>query len=181
MRLFVAIPLPVPIRENLAHWVRKCGAQPTLRWTPAEQLHITLHFLGEVAEERVSGVMKALDKVHAAAFSVALDRVELLGRGSILAAAMQLNPEIAALAESVRARMAEFTDGVAETFREFRPHVTLARARRGKTAPKLKTLPAFPMLEFRAECFRLYRSELRKEGAAHMVVGEWRLGDSLRG
>lgn len=73
-------------------------------------------------------------------------------------------------------RMAEFTDGAAETFREFRPHVTLARARRGESVPKIKSLPSFPALEFRAECFRLYRSELNKDGAVHSVVGEWKLG-----
>jgi RNA 2',3'-cyclic 3'-phosphodiesterase len=177
VRLFVALPLPDETRAAVSGWARSCGAQPGLRWTPEEQLHITLHFLGEVADARASDVVQALDGIRARAFEVELERTEVLGRAGVLAAAAKLTPALAALEVEVRTRMSEFAEK-ADGGREFRPHVTLGRTRRGAAAPTVKTLPAFPKLEFRAECFRLYRSELRQDGAVHTMVREWRLESS---
>jgi 2'-5' RNA ligase len=176
VRLFVALPLPEKIRAALVDFTHQCGAQPALRWTPAQQLHITLHFLDEVADERLNEVIKALNGIAAPEFHVDLERIDMLGRANILVAAARLAPPLAALAEIVRSRTAEFTDGVVETAREFHPHVTLARARRGESVPKLRSLPPLPSLEFSADCFRLYRSELSKDGAVHAVVHEWKIG-----
>jgi 2'-5' RNA ligase len=53
--------------------------------------------------------------------------------------------------------------------------VTLARARHGATIPKASTLPALRALKFTATRFRLYRSELRRDGVVHSVMLEWRL------
>jgi 2'-5' RNA ligase len=175
MRLFVALPLPDEVRAGLARWVKSCGAQPGLRWTPVEQLHFTLHFLGEVAGDRVAEITAALGKIEAPTFQVAFERIETLGRG-VLAAAAQPAPPFAALAESVRSRLRQFTAESAQSDRAFHPHVTLARARHGATIPKASALPALPALKFTATCFRLYRSELRREGAVHTVAGEWKLG-----
>ena len=183
MRLFVALPLPEETRAALTAWTKKCGAQPALRWTPEEQLHITLHFLGEVEDVLAALVTAALDGLRRPQFDVEIDRVEALGRASVLAAAAKMTPELAALEIEVRARVAGIsglkreiggTRGKDET-REFRPHVTLARARRDAAVPKLRTLPRFATFRFRAECFRLYKSELRRDGAVHTVVGEWKL------
>ena len=174
MRLFVALPLPDEVRAGLARWVKNCGAQPGLRWTPAEQLHFTLHFLGEVADDRVAEITAALGKIEAPTFPVTFDRIEALGRG-VLAAAAQPTPLFTALAESVRSKLTKFTADSAQSDRAFHPHVTLARARHGEAIPKVGTLPALPALRFTANCFRLYRSELLREGAVHTVIGEWKL------
>jgi 2'-5' RNA ligase len=174
MRLFVALLLPDETRASLARWVKSCGAQPGLRWTPAEQLHFTLHFLGEVADDRVAGITTALGRIEARAFPVAFERIETLGRG-ILAAAAQPTPPFTALAESMRSKLSQFTAECAQSDRAFHPHVTLARARRGASIPKASTLPALSAIKFTATCFRLYRSELRREGAVHTVMGEWKL------
>jgi 2'-5' RNA ligase len=108
MRLFVALPLPDEVRAGLARWVKSCGAQPGLRWTPVEQLHFTLHFLGEVADDRVAAITTALGRIEAPAFPVAFDRIETLGRG-VLAAAAQATPSFTALAECVRSKLTQFT------------------------------------------------------------------------
>src|SRR5579863_3541796 len=176
MRLFTALPLPVDTRQALIAWTERCGLQPALRWTPHEQLYITLHFLGEVADERAPNVAEALDLIRARGFDVTLERLEVLGRDSVLAAAAIPTTSLSALEVDVRSRVNGFANNGPETIREFRPHVTLARARRGELVPKLKTLPPPPRLEFAAACFRLYCSELRPRGATHTVLQEWRLG-----
>jgi RNA 2',3'-cyclic 3'-phosphodiesterase len=177
MRLFVALPLPRQTPSALAAWARKCGPQPALRWTPQEQLHITLHFLGEVADERVPAAVDALNGVAARSFEVVLDRLDVLGRTGILAVTAKLTPLLSALEVDVRSRIFAFGENQ-QAGREFHPHVTLARARRGESVPKLRSLPPLPELRFAASCFRLYRSELSSQSAVHTVVREWSLGSS---
>ena len=67
MRLFVALELPPPVRHEAA---RRIAAErsrlPAARWTHADNLHLTLVFLGEVGESALDGLVAAL----AAAFAV---------------------------------------------------------------------------------------------------------------
>jgi RNA 2',3'-cyclic 3'-phosphodiesterase len=174
VRLFVALPLPEETRTALAHWSKRCGACPELRWTPTEQLHITLSFLGEVAEEKLEPLRGALGAIEACAFGIEFQRIETLGRAAVLAAAAKLTPAFARLAESVAAAVRPFVVQPEED-RAFRPHVTLARARRGAAVSKHKSLPPLPPLRFSAECFRLCQSKLTSEGAVHTMIREWKL------
>ena len=52
MRLFVAIVLPPAVAAELARWLEpvQAAAGPGLRWTSPDSWHITLAFLGEVAD-----------------------------------------------------------------------------------------------------------------------------------
>ena len=178
MRLFVALPVPAETRRAFRAWMQKCGPQPALRWTHEDQLHITLLFLGEVEDARVGLLSATLDSAHPRPFhlhplEIEFDRVEVLGRAGVLAAAAKRTPPLAALEIEVRSRLTAFSEK--QESREFHPHVTLARARRGESVPSPKLLPPLPKLVFPATCFRLYRSELRPEGAVHAVLREWNL------
>ena len=44
-RLFVAIDLPPEIKKELG---KICFGLPGAKWVPADQLHLTLRFIGEV-------------------------------------------------------------------------------------------------------------------------------------
>src|SRR5215831_11715824 len=64
MRLFVALPISSQLRERLAGFVgelRRADAKP--RWANAENLHVTLKFIGQLADERLADVAQALEKV----------------------------------------------------------------------------------------------------------------------
>jgi RNA 2',3'-cyclic 3'-phosphodiesterase len=174
MRLFIALPLPAQTRTALAAWAESCGPRPNLRWTHPEQLHFTLHFLGEVEEDRVNAVIAALDGIARPAFPIEFDKLEAMGHAGVLAAAAKLTPPFAALEVEVRTRVSAFGEN-RDAHREFRPHVTLARSRRGATVPKPRSLPPLPELKFAADCFRLYRSELQQNGAEHTMLHEWKL------
>ena len=67
MRLFVALSIPVDVRENLSSMIdelRCADARP--RWVNPLNLHITLKFIGEVSSDGVTEIAAALGKVHAA-------------------------------------------------------------------------------------------------------------------
>jgi RNA 2',3'-cyclic 3'-phosphodiesterase len=64
MRLFVALPVPEPVRTHLDAAVRSLrDAHPGLRWTDAAGWHLTLAFLGEV--EALGPVVDAVAPVAA--------------------------------------------------------------------------------------------------------------------
>ena len=57
MRLFVALEIPAAVRENLAGLIRDLRAiAPQPKWVRAENLHITLKFIGEVADTKLEAI-----------------------------------------------------------------------------------------------------------------------------
>ena len=58
MRLFIGIELDDRVRESSAAIAdsikRQLGRRLDARWVPADNLHVTLWFIGNVAEERAA-------------------------------------------------------------------------------------------------------------------------------
>ncbi|MGH2562193.1 MAG: RNA 2',3'-cyclic phosphodiesterase [Thermomicrobiales bacterium] len=52
-RLFVAVPMPEPVRKLVANLIDDLSAADLpIRWTNPDSAHLTLHFLGDTAQER---------------------------------------------------------------------------------------------------------------------------------
>src|SRR6185369_14737661 len=69
IRLFIAIEIPDPIKAELTklqNLLRR--AQADISWTKPENIHLTLHFLGEVEEGRLE-ILKQRCAVSAAEFA----------------------------------------------------------------------------------------------------------------
>jgi 2'-5' RNA ligase len=99
---------------------------PTARWTPPEQWHVTLVFLGSCP---VEAALAALPRAGGPpADAVAGPRVERLGRHVLMLPVAGVD----ALARSVRAAFAGVGQPPEPTFRG---HLTLARLRRGSAPP----------------------------------------------
>jgi len=78
-RLFVAIPLPDDVRNNVAAIVAgvQAAANPKLRdvrWVRLDGLHLTVRFLGPTADETIADVASAVDRTASRldAFDVAI-------------------------------------------------------------------------------------------------------------
>lgn len=131
MRLFVAIDPPAHALDALdAELGRTRAVAPAgLRWTRPEQWHLTLAFLGEVPDEDVPALQKALaDVVGDAPMALRLagggcfgDRVLWVGLAGDVPALRTLAASVAGAAR---------TSGVAFDDQPYRPHLTLARAGR---------------------------------------------------
>jgi 2'-5' RNA ligase len=143
VRLFVAVELPDPVRAALSELVAGLVAEPVaegltalrpslprqLRLAAPERMHLTLAFLGEVAEPRLPGLRERLGR---SAGRHAPMRLRLAGGGrfggSVLWVGVDGDVErLRHLAGSVAG--AARHSGLAVEDRPYRPHVTLARAR----------------------------------------------------
>lgn len=138
MRLFVALEVPEGPRQEAERRVREARRRlPPARWVDLGNLHLTLLFLGAVADERVTPLTAALGRACAPRrpFSLRLAgggtfpprrpaRVAWLGVDAGAAAS-----ELAALQAAVAkaADVALTGSGYEPEDRPYYPHVTLAR------------------------------------------------------
>jgi 2'-5' RNA ligase len=129
VRLFAAVWPPAEVIEVLAAIDRP--AIDGLRWTKPEQWHVTLRFLGEVADERVADaedVVRAVASELSPAEAVVAERLARFGRdiAHVQVSGLRAWGEAFAAAFDT-ARIGPGSDG-----RAFIGHITIARAvRRG--------------------------------------------------
>jgi 2'-5' RNA ligase len=152
-RLFFALWPDAPTRrelEALAHDVAlAAGGKPV----PAEKIHLTLAFLGEVAAERQAQAIRAAQETRGGAFTLPLDRVGSFRRARVAWAGTSSPP--AALLDL----QADLARGLAERGfvledREFAAHLTLAR-KIAKPVPPASMKP----IAMRADALALVLSE----------------------
>jgi len=191
LRAFFGLPVPEPQREELGRFITTCASlAPAFRWTPAENLHLTIRFVGGVERSVVEPVADALVDRPPAAFDLELGSFGTFGRGPgarVVWLGLQSGADGAA---AVAARVEEecLRAGLVGAFskshpgrrasaqnRPFRAHLTLARAR-ARYGASLPDLPAPPSLEqWRADELILYASRLTRSGATYEVVRTLRL------
>lgn len=126
-RYFVAIPLPPEIRERLA--VARPSVLRGLRRVAIHDLHLTLHFLGELTLASVDLVQRSLEQVESSRFTMTIQSVGVFppkGRPAVLWAGVQSNPELSRLHASVGVALMDAIGFQVEK-RPYSPHVTLAR------------------------------------------------------
>ena len=161
-RLFVAADLPAGARTALAaHGRQAAAADAALRAVGEEALHVTLAFLGHRPLEDVEPARVAVRGVERQALRLALGEPLWLGprRPQALTVALEdSDGTLAALRAGVVERLAAALDWEPES-RRFRPHVTVARVRRG-ARPRTRDLPEPPQATFVGETVVLYRSHL---------------------
>ncbi|MFE2298617.1 RNA 2',3'-cyclic phosphodiesterase [Streptomyces sp. NPDC059445] len=183
VRVFIALAPPDHAKEELARELRPAyGTHPQMRWNRIEDWHITLAFLGELPVGTVPLLRPPLAGLAAARRppSLALrgsgdfdDRVLWSGIDGDL-------DELHALAMDVRTTVKDC--GVVFEERPFRPHLTLARARRGdrtSTGEIAHGLAGFTGREWPAERLHLVGSNAgRSSGPIHYRdIESWPLGD----
>ena len=132
MRTFVALALPDGMARETLALSRQLSRVLDARFVAPENHHLTLAFLGEVDECRADAAIAAIDEACMGRPPVLLEPKDLatFGRGKerTLVLELEANPELGALATSVRERLSEHWVSFDE--KAFRPHITLARRAR---------------------------------------------------
>jgi 2'-5' RNA ligase len=174
MRLFVAIPLAPAAREVLGRLLQRFEQRGwPVRWTGADHLHLTIKFLGEVAEEALDGVARALAEAAQGTPPLTLTMGELgafpsPNRARIIWAGLVAEPALEILADRVERRFQAL--GFPVEGRPWQPHVTLGRVRNGQWLPPdaVKELGRkLPEASFTATQVVLFESQLGPDGSVH--------------
>jgi 2'-5' RNA ligase len=177
LRLFVAFEIPSEIRDSLAVFLKELRRiAPQAKWAGAENLHVTLKFLGETEPARVDTVESALRSIRAAQ-PVTLEFRGLRffpneKRPRVLWVGMECSANLKALVEEIDRSMHQL--GFPLENRPFTPHLTLARFHPPGLPPKLgsavteHTSRSFGALT--AHEFHLIESKLKSTGAEYTTV-----------
>jgi RNA 2',3'-cyclic 3'-phosphodiesterase len=182
--MFVALDLPEAIRAGIGAWGEDALADPALRPVSAENLHITLAFLGNRPGRDAARVVAAIEESAAPATPIELlAPVSRPPRGRARLFAL---PALSPGTERLQARLAE-TLISARLYepekRPFWPHVTVARVRaegRGSRRPLDVEKPPRKLPPELSEPFYgirvvLYRSELQPSGARYVPLAQVKL------
>jgi 2'-5' RNA ligase len=184
VRLFIAIALPPTLGAEAAAILPP--ALPGLRRVKAENLHVTLAFLGWTPDEQLDQVTSAALE---AAASVAPFDVEFRGAGrfpergrprvvwlGIAGGAENVRSLGAAVAQALRSRRLKFDD------RPLSPHLTLARVADDASAAETRTVAAAvstlapPALRFRVGEVAVFQSVLSPKGPRYTALATAPLG-----
>lgn len=179
MRLFVAVDPPSEVAAALDAAV--ADRDERLRWVPPEQWHLTLVFCGDVEDGRVPELRQRLGRAAARTPALALS---LNGAGTFPKQAAKARvlwvgvggdvPQLARLAE--RCAAAARRSGVDVEDRTYRPHLTIARARREAADARgwVERLQSFTTRPWHVTTLRLVKSTLGRK-VQHETVEEFAL------
>jgi 2'-5' RNA ligase len=183
IRSFIAIPLPPQILTNLVAFTRQQGLharESGFKPVKAENMHLSLKFLGEIDQNQVREVSQALTQITASLdpFRAAVRGIGAFPNWSNRVRVIWVGVEPVEPIRSVYRLIDEATVkiGVPSEDRAFSPHLTLARisfmTRESELAFKrLKSISPEPEFgEFMADKVVFYRSTLLPQGPVYNLI-----------
>lgn len=166
MRLFFALWPDVDAAARLMRTAAALNLKSPGRLVDAKNYHVTLAFIGEVANHRLEVLQQIGASLRAPRCTLALDSLEFWPQSRVVVAAAR---EIPPVMLGLSMQLHEAT-GLPRA--HLRMHVTLAR----KVAQPPVMQAISPIL-WRATCFSLVRSETNGVESAYTVVDTWPLLD----
>jgi 2'-5' RNA ligase len=177
MRLFVALDLPDAVRHALAEQIARLKPSSAhSRWVPSENMHVTLKFIGHIADEKLPGIRTVLAPIRS---SIQLSGpVDLRyrgvgffpnpGRPRVLWCGVESSSNLAELAGAIESALEPLE--IARESRAFTPHLTLARLDSSDPRNLVRAAAACERQDFGSACetnFHLYESILKSSGAEY--------------
>ena len=163
MRLFIALDLPWEIRQTLAGFAFNLQGA---RWVPAQNMHVTLRFIGKASRLQAEEIDHALAAIRAPGFPLTLAGAgwfEKGGRVTSLWIGVDRNPALLHLQSKIETALRRI--GLPPERRRYAPHVTLARM----------DMPVGPRFAEFVQSHNLYRSPPIEVG--HMTLFSSHLSD----
>lgn len=183
IRAFIAVEIPAELRQQIAQLERDLqqrsgdGARRAVRWVAAENMHLTLKFLGDVSTSSVEGIARMLRSEAARCKPFAI-RVHGLGcfpnarRPRVLWTGVDAPQTLFALQRTIEGGAHQLGYPLEE--RPFSPHLTLGRVAQNATpadvarlAQALEGLTVGELGRMQVDCVHLYQSDLQPGGAVY--------------
>ncbi|QNF31864.1 RNA 2',3'-cyclic phosphodiesterase [Adhaeribacter swui] len=170
-RLFIAVPIPNSLQAFFQEQ-QLAFISNAIRFVPDTNLHLTVHFLGEVPPDKVDKIISAVKKVAESysAFNLDLECIEPGPKPKsprLIWARFTAHPAFTELCQAVTTHL-----GIKPTNPDYIPHITLARFR--KDMPKPIHLP---ILDFKTQhmslpvnALALWQSEFKSPHPEYRIL-----------
>ncbi len=190
IRAFIAIDLPGDLQkrlEQVSARLKQRVNRSAVRWVPANNLHLTLKFLGDVSEANLDLLKEVLQSVVAEhssfEFSVGgLGAFPTMRRPRVIWVGIEAPPELTAVQSALENRLARL--GYSPEERPFSAHLTLGRVARTadsqdvqKIADGLQAMKIGFLGAVQVHHVHLYRSDLEPTGAEYTSIFSAALGE----
>jgi RNA 2',3'-cyclic 3'-phosphodiesterase len=167
LRLFVGIEFPPELKLRLS---LLCTGVSGAKWVDPGNFHLTLRFIGEIAEDVAADVDEGLSRIKAARFALQLAGTGVFGgnKPRALWVGVERHPELVRLRDKIEQALVRV--GLEPEQRKFAPHVTLARLRDpelDQLAHFLATHAQFQAAPLPVERFSLIASFPTKAGSVY--------------
>jgi 2'-5' RNA ligase len=174
-RTFIAINLPQRVKDELERVLasfKKDLKRAPIKWTAADKIHITLHFLGNLADKQVEEAGDILAKIAPkyGKFKIKLGQIGFFPhrlRPRVVFVDTDCPDEIGYLQAEIGKELEKL--GYQIDSRPWHPHLTLGRVNGSVHAETFEKQEICP-LEFEAESVELMESELGPDGAKYSVL-----------
>ncbi len=183
LRSFIAIELPTTIQVELGRVIKQLSpATRAVRWVPAQNIHLTLQFLGDVEASAIASIQAALvqETKMRRPFEI---HVGTLGafpnprRPRVIWIGVQAPPDLVDLQHGIARALAPL--GYPPEDRPFSPHLTLGRVSQhaapeevGKLANLLAKTTVGELGTCTVHAVQLFRSDLRPTGSIYTRLFE---------
>jgi RNA 2',3'-cyclic 3'-phosphodiesterase len=169
-RLFIALDLPADIREDIANLFHTV---PNARWTPLDQIHLTVQFIGNTDDGTYHKITESLASINLPRFSLALKGVGYFPPRKdprILWVGIDKCDALMELAGRVEKALRDA--GAKLENRKFHPHITIARFKDFTPVTQIAEFLAANALftanrAIAVDEFCLYSSIVNPHGAIH--------------
>jgi 2'-5' RNA ligase len=181
IRIFLASPLPPVWSESFLEISKKSYSLEKFRWTPRDNLHITLFFIGEVEENNLENIVSALGKLFVGqkSFILEFETVELRGKKShpsMLWGKFRKNEMFSQISEKIFQSVKEFMT-IEVVHQDPIPHCTLARIKPGANTDLLNLKMEIPEKIISINAAELWKTVQSKEGVKYERLQHWDLLD----
>ena len=188
--MFCAIELPEELRTRAAAHIatlRNVAHDARVSWQRAENLHLTLKFLGEIARIRVAALSKAASRATEQSQPF---RLTIEGAGSFPPRGLPRVLWLGILGSTgalagLQTHLEEecSVEGFPREERPFSPHLTIARIRAPQGARSIASshqAMGFEATEFPVKEIVVMRSELGPVGSRYTIISRHELNEAAR-
>ena len=176
-RTFIGVPVEEHVQIQVNQLLKPFRVtSPKIRWVPQENRHLTLVFLGPRTESEIDQLLHSFDKTYQQQSPFQLRFSELHGfpdsRSRIVALTGPATEPLEQMLQATRDLLT--SNGIGYEQKEFRPHITLARVRRGKSIHP--TIDQQTAIVLTVSSVVLYQSTLTETGSIYRRLKETSLG-----
>ena len=169
LRLFFALWPDDRVRRALQQAAQTIARPDGARYVPAANLHLTLHFIGNVDRRELPCLKRQARKVRSHGFEVVIDDSGCFSKPKVgWLGCEDIPPALGHLHRELGSRLGEC--GFEPEKRPFRPHVTVLRKYR-EAPPQ----PAFASIHWPVTDFSLVESRSVKNGVQYRVLESYPL------
>ena len=169
-RLFFALEPPADLRAEIESIKQACAAENQGSAVKAENLHLTLQFLGGTVEEEIGGLVTAANQLSAVPFQLSLDCFGHWEKPRALWMGPQITPVPLLALQRGLERALQQQCGIMPEDRPYRPHVTLMRK-----IKQVEFLPQMEPINWRVQQFSLMESVSTRQGVIYQALEQWDL------